>query len=307
MGEGGILDTIKLQAFCTVAELQNISKAAEQLYYTQPAISTQIRALENEYGVVLFYRNGNKIELTEAGEQLLPMARKLLDYFKESRETVRTVSEEKKRFIRIGASAMPGVYTLPQLLAGFLEEYPQYTVSISIASAYQLERMMMEHEVDVGLIGRTGPTPNAKHFIEEELYKDPLVLVANPKHPFAKHSSVPCSQLAEEQLILPPNRILTRVTVEKRLNELGIDFNLFLEVSSSEAIKRLVMNNLGVSVMCASMVKAEVNAGLLHALNVDDLSLWREIYVSIPSNRGAAMATKDFVDWALHEFRNIPR
>ncbi len=298
------MDTVKLRAFCTVARLQSISKAAEKLSYTQPAISTQIRALENEYGVELFNRNGNRIDLTEAGHQLLPMAQKLLGLFEESRETVKKVTEEEKHFIRIGASAMPGVYILPELVAKFAQDFPQYSVSISIASAFQLERMMMDNEVDVGIIGRSGPTPNEKHFIEAELFDDPLVFVISNNHPLVESHAIEPRQLTGEKLILPPSRILTRVAVEERLLELGVGYQLHLEISSSEAIKRLIMNDLGVSIMCESVVKTEVRSGLLRAIHVNGLNLWRKIYVSYPANKGITFAAHEFVDSVFRAYHS---
>lgn len=296
------MDTIKLRAFCTVASLQNISKAAEVLAYTQPAISTQIRALENEYGVNLFSRSGNRVELTESGRQLLPVAQQLLDLFDESREIVRTITDEEKRFIRIGASAMPGVYIVPQLVERFLASYPEYSVSISITTAAELERMMLNNEVDVGIIGRSNTSAEPKKFVVEKLFDDPMILVVGPNHPHAHSEQVEPQQLAGERLILHHTRTLTRVTVENWLEDQHVMFNQVLEISNTEAIKRLVMNNLGISIMCESMVHMELQAGLLRTIPLAGFQILRGVYLSYPNRKKISPATRHFIDEVLSEY-----
>ena len=296
------MDTIKLKAFCTVAKLQNISKAAEELAYTQPAISTQIRALENEYGVNLFSRSGNRVELTESGRQLLPVAQQLLDLFEEARETVRTITEEEKRFIRIGASAMPGVYIVPKLIEKFLSSYPEYSVSLSIATAADLEKMMLNNEVDVGITGRSNASTDPKKFSVEKLFDDPLLLVMGPKHPLSQSIEIEPQQLAGERLILQQTRTLTRVTVENWLEEQHVTFNQVLEISNSEAIKRLVMCNLGVSIMCRSMIISELKSGLIATVPLRGLHLIRGIYLSYSKRNTISTATRHFIEVVFSEY-----
>ncbi len=296
------MDTIKLKAFCTVARLQSISKAADELAYTQPAISTQIRALENEYDVNLFSRTGNRVELTESGRQLLPVAQKLLDLFEESRQTVRKITEEEKLFIRIGASAMPGVYILPRLVEKFYKAYPKYTVSISIANALELEKMMLDNEVDVGIIGRLSPTSNPRSFIEEKLFDDPLVLVIGSNHPLANYTIVESHHLAGERLILPPTRTITRVSVENWFQDKNVAFSQVLEISNSEAIKRFIMCNLGISIMCQSMVTTEIKQGTLKTIPIKGLNILRGVYISYSDKKRISPATKQFVDFVYNTF-----
>lgn len=296
------MDTTKLKAFCTVARLQNISKAAEVLAYTQPAISTQIRALENEYGVNLFSRSGNRVELTESGRQLLPRAQQLLDLFEESREIVRTITEEEKRFIRIGASIMPGVYIVPQLVEKFYKSYPEYSVSISITTAAELERMMLNNEIDVGITGRSSTPTESKKFTVEKLFDDPMVLVVGPGHHLSHYEQIEPQQLAGEQLILQQMRTLTRVTVENWLEQQQVTFNHVLEISNTEAIKRMVMCNLGISIMCKSTVQLELQAGLLGAIPLTGFHIKRGVYLFYPDRTILSPATRQFINVVLSEY-----
>jgi len=298
------LDTIKFRAFCTVAELHSISKAAEKLYYTQPAISTQIRGLETEYGARLFRRSGKRIELTEAGQELLPIAEQLLKLFEESANAVRRVAAVENHNVHVGASGMPGVHVVPQLVARFKNKYPQHIVAITIANAYQLERMMADGEVDLGIFGRSGPIQNTGRFVEIELFEDPLVLVVGNDHQLASQEIIEAAQLKGESLILPPQRILTRSTVEERLKQLEVQTKLAFEVANSEAIKRMVINNLGISIMCASVVKAEAEVSWLKAIPIRDFKLARKVYLSYPHEKESNPAIKEFVAFTLDYYQN---
>jgi DNA-binding transcriptional LysR family regulator len=297
------LDTIKFRAFCTVAELHSISKAAEKLYYTQPAISTQIRGLETEYGARLFRRNGKRIELTEAGQELLPIARQLLKLFEESANAVRRVAALEDHNVHVGASGMPGVHVVPQLVARFKEEHPQHIVAISIANAYQLERMLADGEVDLGIFGRSAPIQASGRFAEIELFEDPLVVVVGNDHPLAHQDLIEAGQLNGEALILPPQRILTRSSVDERLKQLDVQPRLAFEIANSEAIKRMVINQLGISIMCASVVKAEAEAGWLKAIPIREFMLARKVYLSYPQEKESNPAIREFVAFVRKYFR----
>ena len=296
------MDTIKFRAFCTVAELHSISKAAEKLYYTQPAISTQIRGLETEYGARLFRRNGKRIELTEAGQELLPIARQILKLFEDSANAVRRVAAVENHNVHLGASGMPGVHLVPELVARFKEKYPQHIVAISIANAYQLERMMADGEVDLGIFGRSVPIQSTGRFMEIELFEDPLVLVVGNNHPLACQETIKADQLMGESLILPPQRILTRTSVDERLKQLNVQTKLAFEIANSEAIKRMVANHLGVSIMCESVVKAESRVGWLKAIPIHGLMLSRKVYLSYPQEKESNPAIKELVTFIREYF-----
>jgi DNA-binding transcriptional LysR family regulator len=297
------MDTIKFRAFCTVAELHSISKTAEKLYYTQPAISTQIRGLETEYGARLFRRNGKRIELTEAGQELLPLARQILKLFEDSANAVRRVAAVENHHVHLGASGMPGVHVVPELVSRFKIQYPQHIVAISVANAYQIERMMADGDVDLGIFGRSVPILNTGRFIEIELFEDPLVLVVGNNHSLASQEIVTPQQLHGESFILPPQRILTRTSVDERLKELNVQTKLAFEIANSEAIKRMVVNHLGISIMCASEVKAEAEAGWLKALPIHGLMLSRKVCLSYPHEKESNPAIKHLVSFIQDYYR----
>jgi DNA-binding transcriptional LysR family regulator len=298
------MDVVKFRAFHTVATLKSVSKAAEQLYYTQPAVSAQVRELENLYGARLFRRGGQHLELTEAGARLLPYAERLLAMFDESRQVVQEAVETHNRMIRIGASSVPGIHLVPELISDFRRSGIRCTFSVVISGSTRIEKMLASNEVDVAILGRATKPKRRSRFTEVLLIKDPLVVAVSNEHQFADRSSIHLADLSELPLILPARDLLTRKAVEDRLRALGLVFNLAFEISNPEAIKRMVMNNLGVSILCASIVQAEAASGWLKAVPVSGLNLNRRIWLSYPQGETIPPVLQSFLDFVVLRFRS---
>ena len=298
------MDVVKFRAFHTVATLKSVSKAAEQLYYTQPAVSAQVRELENLYGARLFRRGGQHLELTDAGERLLPFAERLLAMFDESRQIVQDAVETHNRMIRIGASSVPGIHLVPELISDFRRSGIRCTFSVVISGSTRIEKMLASNEVDVAILGRATKPKRRSRFTEVLLIKDPLVVAVSNEHQFADRSSIHLADLSELPLILPARDLLTRKAVEDRLRALGLVFNLAFEISNPEAIKRMVMNNLGVSILCASIVQAEAASGWLKAVPVSGLNLNRRIWLSYPQGETIPPVLQSFLDFVVLRFRS---
>ncbi|TVQ35406.1 MAG: LysR family transcriptional regulator [Spirochaetaceae bacterium] len=301
------MDVVKFRAFYTVARLKNISKAAEQLYYTQPAVSAQIRELENSYGTRLFKRVGQRLELTEAGAELFPYAERLLNMFEESVNVVHDVSDAASRLVRIGASSMPGVHLVPALMAEFRAAHADNTFSLRIANAARIEQLLVSAEVDVAILGRPARVPKKPHFTEVLLLKDPMVAVVSHQHDYAGRSSLELADLSDQPFILPSRDFLTRKAVEERLRGLNLVFNLAFEVSNTEAIKRMVIHNLGMTIMCASMVATEASCGWLESIPVSGLNLHRNVYLAYHTQETIAPAQQQFIDFVVTRYRSSSR
>lgn len=275
--------------------LKNVSRAAEQLYYTQPAVSAQIRELENAYGTRLFHRVGQNLELTEAGVHLLPYAEQLLRLFETSRKAVNEVVDIENQSVRIGASSLPGTYLLPELIVAFQRYNPDANVILTVNDANQIEQLIMTGEVDVGILGRAGGSHRTTRFVQEEVQDDPLLAVVGRDHPYAGRSILTPADLDGQPLILPPENRLTRRAVEKRFRQLGLEFKLAFEIADTEAIKRMVMNNLGISILGRMVSTMDVTADWLRAIPVEDFSLKRQIYLVHQQDRYLAPAVQSFV------------
>lgn len=296
------MDIVKFRAFHTVASLKNISKAAEQLYYTQPAVSAQIRELENSYGTRLFRRVGQNLELTDAGVHLLPYAEQLLELFEKSRKTVSEVVDVENHCVRIGSSSLPGTYLVPQLIVEFQQHNPSANVLLTVRDAYEVEQLILAGEVDVGILGRAGGAHRTTRFMQEELLEDPLVVVVSPEHPLSQRDKLVPGDLDGQPLIMPPENRLTRRAVEKRFRRLGLEFKPIFEIADTEAIKRMVMHNLGITILSSMVCRREAAAGWLRVLDVEDLDLTREVFLVHQQDRYLVPAVRSFVKFVSERY-----
>lgn len=288
------MDMIKLRAFCTVAKLNSISEAAKQLNYTQPAISAQIRDLEDIFKVKLLEKVGRGIRVSEPGRIILPYAERLLRDYESIFAAIPQALDPNRGYLRIGASSLPGVHLVPQLLSDFGRTFPEICISLCIEKANRIERMILDHHIDAGFVGRKSPRTPRPSLNETLLKKDDLVAIVSVDNQLAHRVEVSIEEISKIPLIMPQRDVLTRRSVEERFHHLGYSIDLAFEVSNTEAIKRMVSYNLGASILCRSSVEKEVAAGWLSALTVKNLDLSRYIYLYTRKS--------DVLDRSLGEF-----
>lgn len=296
------MDIVKLRAFLTVAKLKSISEAARELNYTQPAVSAQIRDLENILGITLFEKSGRKLRLSEPGRIVLPYVERLLRDYDLINSAIPQALDSSRAYLRIGASSLPGVHLVPQLLADFGRSFSDICISLSIEKANRIERMVLDRQIDIGFIGRKVEYAPRTHLNEYLVKKDSLVAIVSSSHPLAGKKSISLDELSRIPLILPHRDVLTRRSVEERFHQLGYSVDLAFEVSNTEAIKRMVTCNLGASVLCQSSVQKEVDAGWLSALLVDELDLSRFIYIISRKTEKIPPGFDDFLQFAIASF-----
>ncbi|MFQ3621695.1 MAG: LysR family transcriptional regulator [Spirochaetales bacterium] len=297
------MDIIKLRAFYTVATLQSISEAAKQLNYTQPAISAQIRELENELKLKLFERRGRNVRLSEGGKLFLSFAETLLKDFEACKNALQRIKEQPSSQLRIGASALPGMYLLPDLLGAFISQHLGITFSLNIQSAYQIERMLFDQQIDVGFLGRKKAYPEKSVFHPHLLLKDRHVLVVSPQHALARQDSVNLKTLSEIPLILPPRNTVTRRSIESAFRKAGVRPPIIYEVSNIETIKRMVTLTPTASILCNLAVQKELSQQTLAALPIEDFPLVRFIYVVTRKAFVPTVALETFLTFVLEAYR----
>ncbi len=300
------MDIVKFKAFHMVAALKNISKAAERLHYTQPAVSAQIRELENLYGTRLFQRVGQNLELTEAGTLLLPYAEQVLELFEQSRKRVVEAANVENQCVRVGASSLPGIHLVPGLIGAFRKNNPDMNVVLTVDDAYQVEQLLLSGEVDVGILGRAGGGHKKTRFAELLLLEDPIVAVVGREHPYAQRTSLEPCELDRQPLILPPEDRLTRRAVEKRFRQLGLEFRVAYEISYTESIKRLVINGLGISLLGRIVTAWEVECGWLQSVPINGFNVNREIFMVYPKGRAIVPAVQAFIEFVSKRFASPP-
>ncbi|KAF1055003.1 MAG: HTH-type transcriptional activator CmpR [Stenotrophomonas maltophilia] len=232
----------ELKAFYMVARLGSITQAAKKLGLSQPTVTTQIRNLESQYAIELFYRGGRRLTLSEEGARLLPMARALLQQEADIEFFLRNAGQMQGT-LRIGATSP---YYVLGLIKALRERYPQIEVSVEIGNSQQVLEALYECRVDLAASSQQVEDARLTHLV---LGRDPLVVAVHRSHPLATQRAVSLADLRGHCLLMREAGSTTRELTEAMLREQGIRPASMLEIGSRESIREAVIRNLGVSII----------------------------------------------------------
>lgn len=250
----------QLEIFYAVARRLSYSRAAEELYISQPAVSKRVQELEKALGTQLFYRQGRRISLTDAGRVVYDYAQKIFSLTDEVGRTLRELESLERGVLRLGASSTAGIYLLPSLLGVFKKEFPGVEIELDIANSQQVITRVLRSELNLGLISSTTVPPGLQW---QPFGADELTLIVATEHPFAQQDEVSASALTGETLLLRERGSGTREWLERELERLDCRPKRVIEISNTEAIKRAAAANLGVAFVSRRAVKLELAQGLL--------------------------------------------
>ena len=286
----------RLKVFSTVANLKSFTRAAEELYMTQPAISKNIKQIEEFYGVVLFRRIGNHIELTEAGNKLLQFANdilKLADEAKEALNEGKLLAEEK---VVLSVGSTVGVYILPLVLKRFIKKYPNVQFTIEISNAQKILDKFVEGSIDMGIIGALvhKTSLNYQPFISEEL----KLIVAN-NHPWSAVDEIVVSDLKGQSFFLREKGSGLRYVVEERLKKAGLELDNVTEMPNNEAIVKLVEAGLGVSIVSEYAIAEDLELNRVKTVEIKDLDLHRHFYLVYQEEKLLSKTFNNFMNYLL--------
>jgi DNA-binding transcriptional LysR family regulator len=256
----------RLQVFYTVARHLSFTKAAEQLFMTQPAVTFQIKQLEEQFSVRLFERSHGKIALTPAGRLVMEYAGRILGLSEEMETRVSELNGTMSGPLLLGASTTIAEFILPRILGEFKVEHPQVRAHLTVGNSETIESRVADHALDLGLIESPSHLPA---LATEVCCDDELVLICQPVHRFAKAAAVKAQDLAGEPFISREMGSGTREFMDQYLRGCGIapeDLNVVMELGSPEAIKGVVETGLGVSIVSHATVVKELKLGLLAAV-----------------------------------------
>jgi LysR family transcriptional regulator, low CO2-responsive transcriptional regulator len=286
-----LLSLHQLSVFRAVARQQSFTRAAEELYISQPAVSAHVRELERLYEVELFEQVGRRVRLTEAGRLLAEYADRLIALVEESRRTLDELKGLECGHLAVGASTIPGTYFLPAALAGFKEQHPGVEVALSIADTRQVLGMVRRGEVELAVVGEL----QEERGLHRRAYRsDELVLIVCPQHRWAQAGLRDLAELSEEPFILREPGSSTRENAVALLRRVGIVPRVAMEWESTEAIKKAVQAGLGVSILSALAVELEVQHGLLVVIRHPALACRRHFYVVNDQDRRLSPAARAF-------------
>jgi DNA-binding transcriptional LysR family regulator len=292
------MDTRQLTAFCAVVERKSFSQAAERLGVTQPAVSLQIRSLEERLGQRLLDRSGRRVEPTEAGLRLYRGAQRLLALEQQLVEDVAGEAEGDLRGqLTIGAATGPGATAVPVLLCEFQRENPEVRVELTISDTQHVVEAVATRELELGVVGAT---PRHRSVAYEPFFRDQVVLVCPPGHAFAGRT-IGIDDLKTEQLIVMQEGAGVRQVIEEELRKRGKrlrDLDVHLELGLQESVKSAVEAGFGVTFISRSAVEAELAAGTLATARVRGLEPARQISLVRASGRVATRVAEAFVAFA---------
>ncbi len=289
----------QLKTFCTVVEKKSFTKAADVVRLTQPSISAQIAELEKFYGTQLLVRKGREVTLTEAGSILYRYAGRVLRLVDESREALGRLDSLARGALTVGASTIPGVYLLPELLSDFSGRYPEVQVSMSITDSKDVIDRVSEGALELGVVGKR---TRDKKLGFTPLAEDRIVLIAPPRSDLAKRSGVKLGELKREPMIMREEGSGTRAAVQKAMKEKGVrlgDLNVVMELGSTEAVKSGVIAGLGVSFVSRLAIEREMKLRLLTEVAVERTDIRRRFYIVTRKGWPVSRAARAFVDLCL--------
>ncbi|MGB7985997.1 MAG: selenium metabolism-associated LysR family transcriptional regulator [Terracidiphilus sp.] len=285
--------------FRTVAEQHSFRRAAEELYLTQPAVSLQIKALEEDIGVQLFDRTGAQIALTEAGKVLLGYSQQANVLFVQAEQEIAALSGDHAGQLALGASTTIAQYVLPRLLGEYCKEYPRVHLTLISGNTEQIVDAVEKQKIELGFI--EGPA-RSREVKSEPFLEDELVLIASTAHEWAECASISVSDLCSAPLLMRERGSGTRRVIEMALERQGIKRNsmrIVMELDSTEAIKSAVEAGLGVGFVSRCAIAKDLRLGTnFKIVAIEGLRIKREFlitYIKGPEPQGLAHQFRRFL------------
>lgn len=259
----------RLQVFHTVARLLSFTKAAETLHMTQPAVTFQVRQLEEYFNTRLFDRTHNRISLTDAGARVFEYADKIFELYTEMENSVREMTGEISGTLTIGASTTIAEYMLPALLGDFKLKFPDVNIHLKVSNTDGIVSMVENNTIDLGVV--EAPVAN-KNLVVEMCRPDKLVAIVPPGHPEAKTKTLTYEDLVKYPFICREEGSGTREVINEYLNGInsgGDGLKVAMELGSPEAVKGAVEAGMGISVVSRATIQKELKLGTLIEINLN--------------------------------------
>jgi LysR family transcriptional regulator, low CO2-responsive transcriptional regulator len=287
----------QLRIFEAVARHQSISRASAELHLTQPAVSMQMKQLEEQIGVPLVEQVGKRMFLTEAGQELRSHAHTIADRIEAMNAAMEQFRGLERGLLRLAVVSTAN-YFLPTLIAEFHTRYPGVRVALQVANREEVLAALAENSTDLAV---TGQPPDSADVLAQHFLDNPLVVIAAPEHPLAGPAPVPVplARLAEETLVVREPGSGTRAAVERHFAAHGLAVRAGCELSTNEALKQAVRAGLGVGVVSAQTIELELRTGCLAVLPVEGFPILRRWYVVHRSAKRLSAAARTFLEMLL--------
>ncbi len=296
----------RLNVFYTVAKRLSFTKAAAELYVTQPAVTKHIQELEHQFGLALFDRRGNQISLTNAGKVFLKHAEAIMATYRQLEFDMNALKGEPAGALRLGASSTVAQYVIPPVLARFREQSADVGIALLSGNTEQIEQQLLNNDIDLGLVeGRT----HHSDIRYTPFVKDELVLVCRADHPLANCDEITVDQLRQTPILLRERGSGSLEVIEHALRGKGIrltDLTIEMHLGSTESIKSYLSSSRCVAFVSVFAVPDELRAGSLKIVDVAGLSIQRDFY-SIQLQGVSGGLADTFMRFARQHYRKEGR
>lgn len=292
-----MLDVYEMYVFLAAAETENFSEAGRRLQLSQPAVSMQIRSLEDKLGVDLFHRAGRHIHLTEAGHALVGMARDLVNLAIRTEEAMKSMQGRVVGELKLACSTTSGKYILPKYIAGFVERYPDVKVVCNVVGRDNALQMLCDGEAHIGITSQRVAIREVEY---RPFITDPVVLIVPPGHPWARCGSVTPDELRGGEFILREPKSGTQQAVADALSAHDIrldDLKAKMVLGNSEAIHIAVAEGIGVAFISQRAAQMGIQNEQVVQVRVSGLAMRQQLYMARHAQRAATRAQAAFWDF----------
>jgi DNA-binding transcriptional LysR family regulator len=287
----------QLRLFAAVAEQKSVTRAAEEVHLTQPAVSIQIKRLEGKVGMPLIEHIGKELHLTVAGEEVFDAAKDVLERLSDLETSLNDLRGEVAGPLNIHVVSS-GKYFMPHLMGSFVRRYPKVEPRLEITNRADLLSSLAKNQSDLYIMGQP---PEGVPVVEYPFLENILVVVARPDHPLAGKKKIPLAKIAKERFVGRESGSGTRKAVEKLFDQKGLSIEAYIELDSAEGIKQGVIGGLGIGVLSKHSLRLELDAGELVVLNVAGFPLRRRWYVSHREGKRLSRAAQLFLQYLQEE------
>lgn len=276
------MSDFRLRVFCTVAEFQSFTRAGQVLYITQPAVSFQIKSLEEEFGTKLFIREQNRVILTDVGKVLFKYAREILKKYEEVEKEIGAITKSLKGKLTVGMTTIIGKYYLPLVIKDFKNKYPDVEVVTKISNTQNIVNSLIENALDLCIVSK----PLIEdHFLCIPYIRAELVLIVPPDHRWVNKGLITFEELLDEPFIVREEGSGTRDIIVEYFQQKGKrieDLNIIMTLGNTEAIKGAVESGAGVSIIQKCAIKTEVKVGSIRIVKIEDMQMFQSFTIVYP-------------------------
>lgn len=291
----------QLKVFEAVARHNSFTRAAEELFLTQPTVSMQVKQLSKVVGLPLFEQVGKRLYLTEAGKELYTTCREIFDRLTQFEIAIADLKGLKQGSLRL-AVVTTAKYVIPRLLGPFCQRYPGIDVSLTVNNHERVIENLVDNRDDLYILSQP---PEDLDVSIHPFLENPLVVLAWRNHPLANEKNISLKRLAEEPFIMREPGSGTRKAVQRLFDDQGLELKVKLDLGSNEAIKQAIAGGLGISVLSLHTMALEGQSSPLTILDAESFPIQRYWYIVYPAGKQLSIIAQTFFDYLMNEGKTV--